>query len=228
MSINIKKTLIVALFAIATNTQAATKSHSKSIVVDSPVDLTELAQRPSEAMFLYSTGSGQSFLYLEQDQGKSLAILDVTNPAAIKEVGRSSVAAPSAYDFVQRLGDSAALIRFRDHSGFAIINFKKYRKPVLTPTPELAGSASVRDVGRGTLLLIASNDTYAGNENGQCTVIDISNPLKPTSVVVIHGVKQQLERPETGTTFLLGNDGLTVIRRPSVEEEYESENTQTD
>jgi|SRR3974390_407102 len=148
MSTNIKRAAVVALFAITTSAQAATKPHSKSIVVDSPVDLTELAQRSSEAMFLYRNGRGQAFLYLEQDQGKSLAILDVSNPASIKEVGRSAVVASSAYDFVQRLGDSAALIRYRDRSGFAIINFKKYKKPVLTPAPELAGSAAIRDVGQ--------------------------------------------------------------------------------
>jgi hypothetical protein len=227
MSITIQKALTFALLTIAASAQAATKAHSKSIVVDSPMDLTELAQRSSEAMFLYSTGSGQTFLYLEQDQGKSLAILDVTNPASIKDVGRSSLGASSAYDFVQSIDDSVALIRYRDRSGFAIINFKKYRQPVLTPTPELLGQAAVRLVGQGALLLTSSNDLHVSDQDRQCAVIDISDPLKPTSVVVIHGVKQQLERRETGTTFLLSQDGLTVIRRPSVEEDYQSESTQT-
>jgi hypothetical protein len=57
--------------------------------------------------------------------------------------------------------------------------------------------------------------------------VDISDPLKPTSLVVIHGVTQQLERPETGTIFLLGSDGLTVIRHLSMEEEYQQEINQT-
>jgi hypothetical protein len=227
MSINIKKAVMVALFAITASAQAAAKPHSKSIVVDLPINLPELAQRSSEAMFLHSTGSGQAFLYLEQDQGKSLTILDVTNPASIKEVGQSFLTASSAYDFVQPIGDSAALIRYRDRSGFAIINFKKYRQPVLTPTPELAGSAAIRDLGQGILLLTASNNSHDADEDCQCAVIDISDPLKPTSVAVVHGVKQQLERQETGTTFLLSKDGLTVIRRPSVEEEYQLESTQT-
>src|SRR5215469_7884657 len=38
-----------------------------------------------------------------------------------------------------------------------------------------------------------SNDSHASNEDSQCAVIDISDPLKPTSVAVVHGVKQQLE-----------------------------------
>jgi hypothetical protein len=40
---------------------------------------------------------------------------------------------------------------------------------------------------------------------------------------VITGVKQELERSETGTMFLLNKDGLTVIRRPTVEEDFETE-----
>jgi hypothetical protein len=74
----------------------------------------------------------------------ALAILDVTNPASIRHVGRASVGASSPYDFVQPPGDSAALVRYRDHSGFAIINFKKYKRPVLTATPELPASATTR------------------------------------------------------------------------------------
>jgi hypothetical protein len=36
-------------------------------------------------------------------------------------------------------------------------------------------------------------------------------------------VTSKLERNETGTTFLLGHDGLTIIRRPQVEYRYKSE-----
>ena len=41
--------------------------------------------------------------------------------------------------------------------------------------------------------------------------------------MAVHGLVQRLERPDTGTLFLLGDDGLTVLRRPSVEEEYQLE-----
>jgi hypothetical protein len=33
-------------------------------------------------------------------------------------------------------------------------------------------------------------------------------------------VSGETARDETGTTFLLGSDGLTVIRHPQVEEKY--------
>lgn len=227
MRISTSKTLIVAMFTTTVGLQAATKPHSKSVVVDRPEVLPELAQRSSEAMFLHNTGGGQAFLYLEQDQGKTLAILDLTNSASIREVGRPSVGASSPYDFVRPVGDSAALIRYRDHSRFAIINFRKYKQPVLTATPELPGSATTRLVGPGTLLLTSSNGANAPAEDNRCAVIDVADRLKPTSLGVIHGVKAATGETRDGTMFLLGKDGLTVIRRPSVEEEYQLESTQT-
>lgn len=227
MRVSISKALVVAVFAVAASVQAGTKPRSKSIVVDSPADLPELAQRRSEAMYLHSTVSGQAFLYLEQDQGRTLAILDVTNPESIREVGRASLGARAEYDFVQALSDSAALIHYRDRSGFSIINFRKYKQPVLVATPELQTLASIKLVGERTLLLTSANGQTAPAQDSQCAVIDISDPLKPTSLVVIHGVRQQLERHETGSMLLLGNDGLTVIRHLSTEEEYQQEINQT-
>jgi hypothetical protein len=214
--------LVAGILALTIGVQAKTKSHSKSIVIDSPADLPEFAQRSSEAMFLHSTHSGQFFLYLEQDQGKTLAILDVTSPASIRQVGRASLGARAPFDFLQALDDSSVLIHYRDLSGFAIVNFKKYKQPTLTAV-DLPESASVRILGRDTLLLTSSGASNAPSEGRRCTVIDISNPQNPSSVVVIAGVKQELERSETGTMFLLNKDGLTVIRRPTVEEEFETE-----
>jgi hypothetical protein len=38
--------------------------------------------------------------------------------------------------------------------------------------------------------------------------------------VTVAQVKHKLVKNDTGTTFLLGSEGLTVIRRPRVEDEY--------
>jgi hypothetical protein len=176
-------------------------------------------------MYLYTNGSGQAFLYLEQDQGKSLAILDVSNAGSIREVGRVSLAVQSAYDFVQSLSHSAALIRYRDGSGFAVITFRKYKQPVLVAAPALPNLANIQAFGHNTLLFASANNPSSPSQDNQCEVIDVSNPAKLKSLVAIHGLKQRLERPDTGTLFLLGSDGLTVIRRPSIEEQYQYEST---
>jgi len=39
-------------------------------------------------------------------------------------------------------------------------------------------------------------------------------------------VKHRATNDETGTTFLLGSDGLTVVRRPRVEQEYKAQQLQ--
>jgi hypothetical protein len=227
MRISIRKTSLIAVLAVTATAQAGTKSHSSSIVIDSPADLPELAQHRSEAMYLHTNGSGQAFLYLEQDQGKSLAILDVSNPGSIRDVGRVSLAVRSTYDFVQSLSHSAALIRYRDGSGLAVITFKKYKQPVLVAAPGLPNLANIQAFGQNTLLFASAGNPSSPSQDNQCEVIDVSNPAKPKSLVAIHGLKQRLERQDTGTLFLLGSDGLTVIRRPSIEEEYQYESTYT-
>jgi hypothetical protein len=122
---------------------------------------------------------------------------------------------------------SSNSIAGRQPSSFAIISFRKYKQPVLVAAPELQTLASIKLVGERTLLVTSANGPSAPAQDSQCAVIDISDPLEPTSLVVIHGVRQQLERPETGTMFLLSNDRLTVIRHLSMEEEYQQEVNQT-
>jgi hypothetical protein len=51
-------------------------------------------------------------------------------------------------------------------------------------------------------------------------VIDISSPSDPLLLTTVKEVKHQVVNGDTGTTFLLGRDGLTVVRRLSVESDY--------
>jgi hypothetical protein len=52
-------------------------------------------------------------------------------------------------------------------------------------------------------------------------VVDISLPLQLNPVADVKQVREKITNDETGTTFLLTADGLYLIRRPAVEEEYE-------
>lgn len=219
------KIAVAAICAATVSVQASARTHQKSIVVKSPSDLPEMAQRRSEAMYLHETGSGRTVLYLEQDQGRTLGILDVTDPGTIRAIARVSIPAASPYDFVETLHDSAVLIRYRDHSGFAVVNFKKFKSPVLTAAPQLRYPASAEPLGHVGLLLISTNRSTAQAENPAYQLFDVSDPSRPAVLANVEGVRQRLERRETGTTFLLAESGLTVIRRPNVEEEYRIETT---
>lgn len=216
------KNTIVTLFAgsvlaVFLAVHAEAKVNPKSIVVESPQDLPELAQRKSEAMYLRDSGDGRTVLYLEQDQGRTLAVFDVSDPSTIRALAQAPVGAASPYDFVQNVGDSAGLIRYRDHSGFAVINFKKFKRPVLIEVPQLSAGTEAETLGRNALLMTAT--TWLAEPDPQYQVIDISNPSQPVVLATIEGVFQRLDRPDTGTVFLLGNAGLTVIRSLKVEED---------
>src|SRR5258708_21328662 len=131
-------------------------------------------------MYLHHTRDAQAILDLEKEQGRMLAILDVTAPAHIQAVGQVSIDAPSAYDFVQYLGNSAALIRYRDHSGFAIISFKNYKQPVLTAEPGYLHPSKVESDGRSGLLLVSADRSSAPAREPQYEVLNISASSCPT------------------------------------------------
>jgi hypothetical protein len=224
MNQSISKILVAAIFLVAVSVQAEVRS--KAVVVESPSDLPELAQGGGEAMYLHHTGEAQAILYLERNQGRNLAFLDVTDPAKIKAVGQVSIDAPCAYDFVQDLADSAVLIRYRNHSGFAVISFKNYKQPVLKGEPEYLHPAVAEPDGSSALLLVSANGAAAPPREPEYEVLNISNPSSPTPLATVQGVIQRLDRPQTGTVFLLNDQGLTVIRRLAAEREYKIERAQ--
>jgi hypothetical protein len=78
--------------ATALTATAATKHYPRNIVSQSPSDSPALAQANSEAMFLRSTDYDRSLLYIEANNGSTLDVLDVTDPAKISRValGRCS------------------------------------------------------------------------------------------------------------------------------------------
>jgi hypothetical protein len=218
-----KMILRTAIFAAMVSVQANATVRSKAIVVESPSDLPELAQGRAEAMYLHHTGNAQAILYLEKDHGRNLAILDVTDPAHIKAVGQVSIAAPSTYDFAQSLGDSVALIRYRDHSGFAVISFKNYKQPVLTAEPDYLHSADAQSDGPNGLLLVSANGSSAPAREPQYDVLSISGSAGATPLVTVQNVIQRVDRPQTGTIFLLNDQGLTVVRCLAAEREHQTE-----
>jgi hypothetical protein len=179
-------------------------------------------------MYLHRTGEAQAILYLERNQGRKLAVLDVTDPANINGVGQVSIDAPSAYDFVQDLADSAVLIRYRNHSGFAVISFKNYKEPVLKSEPEYLHPASVEPDGSSALLLVSANGGTTPPREPEYEVLSVTDPSNPTPLATISGVIQRLDRPQTGTVFLLNDQGLTVIRRLAAEREHKIEKWQKD
>ena len=214
--------LALAAVAVLTLTgHAEARNHPNKIILVRPEDLPELARVPGQAMLLHATGDGKTHLYIEQNHGARLAIFDVTDPAHVKEEGSAQVDAHGAFDFVSSLGDYAELVRFRNGPGEAVLNLHKAKVPTLTTIPDLDLQGSTERLGADGLIAADQPDAQSDANDPNYQVVDLSNPLHPNPVADVKQVLEKITNDETGTTFLLTANGLYLIRRPAVEEEYE-------
>lgn len=202
---------------------AEVHSRSKEIVVLTPADLPELAQRPGEAMHLYDTTDGRTFLYIEQHHGQRLVVFDVTDPTAIKESASVKLPAPHSFDFVRPLGDSAELIRFRNGAGVAVLDLKRPKAPAMKTINGMNQAGHTEAIGDTGFLMVNEPYNFVNPVAHDYQVVDTSSPADPVLLATVTMVKQQVSNDQTGTLFLLGNQGLTVVRRPQVEEERRME-----
>ncbi len=221
------KMLLLAATASATVAFAQVASKYKDIVVLQPQDLPEIARIAGQSMDLHSLGNGRTYLYVEQQQLGRLVILDVTDPARIKQVGLTSLQIPAAFYFSSPLGDFADLVCFRDHPGFAVMDFKNPKNPQLTMPSALAQEDQAQVINAHGLLMTSAGQPACGESPRDYNIVDSSNPLAPRILDKVRNVQKTLVRAETGTTFLLGEEGLTVVRRPNQEATYLAESTYT-
>jgi hypothetical protein len=211
-------------FLLTVPVQAEIKSHSENLIVEQPADLPEMARTPGQALFLYQAGDGETYLYVEQQNGTRLAIFDVTDPEKIKAAVSAPVNAPGAFDFVRYLNDRVELVRFRDSGQLAELDLREPKSPTLKITNAVSEPAHTESLGQTGLVMINAHYHYVGGAVAHdYRVADVSTPAHPIPLATIKQVKHKVVNEETGTTYLLGSDGLTVVRRPRVEEDYKIE-----
>jgi hypothetical protein len=208
----------VVLAPIAAN--AELRSKSKEIVVMEPIDLPEQAQHPGNSLFLHADDAGSTYLYVEQEQGARLSIFDVTDPARIRAITSTQLNVPGAFDFIRPLDGRAELIRFRDGKSAAVLDLHNARKPTLRMVDTLVNLGVTQPLGESGFLAVDDPYEYVRAIPRDFEVIDISRASDPKLLATVKQVKHQVVNDETGTTFLLGSDGLTIVRRLSVESDY--------
>jgi len=202
---------------------AQIESRSKEIVVVKPISLPELVQQRGTAFQLYSgDGDSNTYLYIEQHQGERLLVLNVTDPGHLKMVDAVTLTVPGPFEFVGMLGDSAFLVRFRNNAGLAVLDLRKPKAPVLKPLSGLQNPGRIESLGHSAFLMVNEGQLDAPPIPRDYQVVDTSNPVDPTLLFTVKQVTANISRDETGTIFLLGSEGLTIIRRPRVEEKYRS------
>jgi hypothetical protein len=231
MNINIKSTLafgLVVTAAILATSSANAEIHSKSngLVVMEPRDLPEQAQTPGNSLFLHSDNAGGTYLYVEQQQGARLSVFDVTDPARIKLVVSISLPAQGAFDFVRPLGYSAELVHFRDSQNEAVLDLRKAKRPVLRMIPAMTDLGSAEPLGQSGFLATTRAHKYTPVVAHDYQVIDVASS-SPTQLATVKEMKHRVTNDYTGTTFLLGSDGLTVVRRLSAENDNKEQRLQT-
>jgi hypothetical protein len=212
--------LVVAAAVLPTPpAEAEIHSRSKELVVMGARDLPEQAQARGNSLFLHSDNAGSTYLYVEQQQGTRLSVFDVTDPARIKLVVSTPLAAEGAFDFVRPLGNNTELVYFRDSQKEALLDLRKARMPVFRVTSTVTDLGPAETLGESGLLVASQPYKYVPAVAREYQVIDIAASA-PTQLATVKDVRHRVTNNETGTTFLLGPNGLTVVRRLSVENEY--------
>jgi hypothetical protein len=199
----------------------AAKDHRN--LFDPQIETTKFSakQLPRGRQFApdYSDSAGSTYLYVEQQQGIRLSVFDVTDPARIKLVVSTPLAAEGAFDFVRPLGDHAELVYLCDSQKEAALDLRKTKRPILRMISTLTDLRSAETLGESGLLVASQARKYIPAVARDYQVIDIAAP-DPTQLVTVKDVKHRVTNDETGTTCLLGSHGLTVVRRLSIENDY--------
>jgi hypothetical protein len=216
MSLIAKTALVTAALALAVAVNQA-DAYVKTNLAVQPISATADAQD----LMLHADANGSTFLYLEQQQGAMLSVYDVTNPGSIKLEASVPTGAHKSFDFLSAMGDNE-LIAFRDGSGSGVIDLHEAKAPKLTMIAGVLPSATEQLGNEGYL---ASSFQTAGAiatpaaRPRSVQVVETSETARVVSTVA--SVTKQVARPETGTTFLLGENGVTVVRQVAMERAYE-------
>src|SRR6201997_1834278 len=142
--------LVVAATVLTSTAEAEIHSKSKELAVMEASDLPEQAQTLGNSLFLHSDNAGSTYLYVEQQHGARLSVFDVTDPARIKLVVSTPLAAGGAFDFVRPLGNNAELVYFRDGQKEAVLDLRKAKRPgfrVISTVTDLAAAEALGESG---------------------------------------------------------------------------------
>jgi hypothetical protein len=192
---------------------AAQANSSGNIVLVPPTDLPALARQTGEGMFLHDTVDGRSLLYIEQDRGARLATFDVTDPVHIIDKGSVRLDAPGPFDFVSPLGDHAELVRYWHGHDDAVLDLPRMKDPQLRTVPGLKIGGAVTALGSDGFDV--SGKAEAGPRDYQ--IVDTVYSDEINCISDVKQGREQVTKADTGTTFMLTENGLYVIRRPAVE-----------
>ena len=209
----------IALFVISATVIPATAEGKGDLVVVPSNKLPEKAHRAGQAMKLHLVSPDTLYLYVEQDNGHSIAVFDVSDPGKIALKAFVTVDAPEPFKFLETVGRHTELIRYTDGSGNALLDLSKPKLPgikTMAATNNEAYILPIREGGSGISGVVTKPCVSGAPADYQLIL-----PSRTQQVLTIRAVIQQLKDEANGTTYLLGSDGLTVIRDLKREQDLE-------
>lgn len=171
---------------------------ASGVVVIHPDELPPAAREPSQAMYLRAVGFSR-YLYLEQENGKRMVVLDVSRPAAVKTVAVTKLQA-TRFEFLPALNSEFVLIRFTRSTtslSLGVLDLRHPKEPV------------VRDL-----------DT-AGIASSPSPVVCEVDPSRGPEAGIADGRQEIIADEKLGSRFVLTKQGLWIIRQPAVEKHFE-------
>jgi hypothetical protein len=207
--------LFIALFVISAAVIPATAQGKGDLVVVPSNKLPEKAHRAGQAMKLHLVSPDTQFLYVEQDNGRSIAVFDVSHPRKITLKAFVTVDAPASFDFVETVGPRTELIRYADGSGNALLDLSKPKAPRIKTMAATNNEAYILPIREGGGIVTRPYVSSAPQD------YQVILPSRPQQALMVREVIQQLRDEANGTTYLLGSNGLTVIRDWKREEDLE-------
>jgi len=218
----VRNVLLAAFTAMALSisSNAQIRSASGKLIVMSPQNLPDAAQVPGEDLFLYPNRDGGYYLYEEQQNGSRLLIFDVTDPSRIKLKATQQLAASGPFDFIDYLSDKTALVRYRNGKGAAILDLRDEKRPALHEVSALKDNGSTLIMDKPGASEVDQAERSARPARKEYEVIDTASRDQPIVLAIVRQVEHQLQNEDTGTTFLLNREGLTIVRRIDVEQAF--------
>ena len=210
--------------ATAMPVHAVVLKQSKTLRVETPSSNPELALANGQALYLHATGDGRTLLYVEKQEGRGLAVLDVTTPSDIRRIADATFTSASPFNFVEAIGDNSVLIQYRDGSGYAILNLAPGLHPVVENKAAFAQAAGFDPLGQSGLLIpVSANAGDPADAAQTYRIVNTAAKDAPYVLATVPNVTEEVANGETGTTFLLNQRGVTVVRRLRVEQAHEAE-----
>jgi hypothetical protein len=203
--------------AAATTLPAAVFIQPK-LIVQSLSSKPEFARNASQDLLLRADDQGSTYLYVEQGDGAILAVFDVTDPDHMKLTTSVAMEGHGAYDFVTPIGNSDELVSFRDGSGTAVVDFRKSKRPHLSAM-KTASDGAIEPLGTAGYLSSSISQSHTAAPLSRDVQL-VETGRSPHVLSTLTGVSRQVNRPETGTIFLLAEGKVTVIRQRDAERQY--------